>query len=137
MSTLWKEIAKKFFINWALGGLLLGTLAVIINFIKPELAGHLSGAIPFALTFTLISTYLLTQDRERTARTSGQAIYGGLTWIVYALIISLLLYHSAISFWIVIAFAFVVFCIITYLIMRFVTLPEGFKVDKTLIQLSS
>ena len=59
MSTLWKEIAKKFFINWALGGLLLGTLAVIINFIKPELAGHLSGAIPFALTFTLISTYLL------------------------------------------------------------------------------
>jgi len=136
MSVSWKDIGKKFVVNWALGGLLLGMLAVVINFIKPELAGQLSGAIPVALSFTLITTYLLTQDRERTARTSGQAIFGGLTWIVYAGMISLLLYYSAMSFWVVIALAIVVFCIITFLIMRFVTLPEGFKIDKTLIQLN-
>ena len=136
MSVPWKDIGKKFVVNWALGGLLIGLLAVIVNFIKPELAGQLSGAVPFALTFTIITTFLLTSDRARTAKTSAQAILGGLTWTIYAGMISLLLYYSAVSFWVVIVLAFLVFCILTYLQMRFITLPEGFKIDQTLIQLN-
>ncbi len=84
--------------NFLLGGVVLGSLAVIIQFAKPEFAGHMAGALPISLTFTIITTYMLFKDRQKTADVASMAVVGGLSWLFYCLVVYLLLKYSNIPF---------------------------------------
>lgn len=122
----WKEAGVTGGRNFLIGGLLLGTLAIIIKFMSPHLAGHLSGGLPMSLTFVLLYTYY-HYGRERTGNTAKIAIVGGVSWIIYALILYLLLIHTKINFWGAFIINLVIFLIITFLIIRYISFPEGFS----------
>ena len=126
----WKRMCQTFGKNFLMGGLLLGVLSVIIVFIRPELAGHLSGAIPAALLFTLVYTYALTHDRARTANTARVALYGVTSWLVFCFVFYALMTWTALSFPCVLVLCLVTFVVMTYLIIKYVSLPEGFKLSE-------
>lgn len=128
----WKDVGKTGLQNFVFGGILLGLLAIIIKFISPQLAGHLSGGLPISLTFVILSTYYL-YGREKTGNTAKIAIAGGVTWIVYAFILYLLLIHTKIHFWAAFGINLVVFCILTYLVIRYISFPEGFSNKNAII----
>jgi heme A synthase len=121
----WKKVGITGGRNFLIGGILLGMLAVIIEFINPHLAGHLSGGLPMSLTFVLLSTYFI-YGREKTGETAKIAIAGGLSWILYAFILYVLVIHTTLHFWAAFAINLFVFSIVTYLIIRFISYPEGF-----------
>jgi len=123
----WKEIGTTFGRNFVMGGILLGILAVIIAYVRPELAGQLSGAIPASLLFTLIYTYTLTKDRHRTANTARVALYGGMSWILFALVFYLLMRFTSASMPLTIGLTLTMLLVVTYIIIRKVSLPDGFK----------
>ena len=118
------RVGLAFLKHFIIGGILLGALAAIIKFVRPELAGHMSGALPVAITFTLIVTFLTTKDRARTAKTSRIAALGGVSWLLYAMIIALLLSFTSWSFWTVVAIALSVFVAVTVCMLVFVTFPK-------------
>ena len=124
MTTSASEVGLAFLKYFILGGILLGTLAAIIKFVRPELAGHLSGALPVAITFTLIVTFLTTKNRALTAKTSRIAALGGVSWLMYAMIVALLLSFTSWSFWSIVSIAISVFVAATACILVFVTFPK-------------
>ena len=78
-----------------------------------------------SLTFVLLSTYFI-YGREKTGETAKIAIAGGLSWILYAFILYVLVIYTTLHFWAAFAINLFVFSIVTYLIIRFISYPEGF-----------
>ena len=72
-------ILKQFLI----GGVTFTSYALIIKFGFPNIAGLLSGAMPLAFTYTMI-TVLLLQGRKQAITTSNYALYGAMMWIIFA-----------------------------------------------------
>ena len=123
----WKKIGITFGRNFVIGGILLGILAVVIAYVRPELAGQLSGAIPASLLFTLIYTYTLTKDRQRTANTARIAMYGGASWLLFALVFYLLMRFTSTPMSVTVALSISLLLVVTYIVIRTVSLPDGFK----------
>ena len=123
----WKKIGTTFGRNFLIGGVLLGLLAVIIAYVRPELAGQMSGAIPASLLFTLIYTYNLTKDRYRTANTARIAMYGGASWLLFALVFYLLMRFTSTPMSVTVALTVTLLLVVTYIIIRTVSLPDGFQ----------
>ena len=90
----WSDIGLTFVRNFLYGGLLLGCLAVILQYISTELAGHISGWLPVSLSFVVVMTYLVTKDRQKAGKTTFTALVGGLMWCVYALSIGMILTYT-------------------------------------------
>lgn len=72
-------ILKQFLI----GGVTFTIYALIIKFGFPHIAGLLSGAMPLAFTYTMITVYFLN-GRKQAITTSNYALYGAMMWIIFA-----------------------------------------------------
>lgn len=110
-------ILKQFLI----GGVTFTTYALIIKYGFPNIAGLLSGAMPLAFTYTMV-TVLLLKGRKQAITTSTYALYGALMWIIFASVSHVLLKtnYNIIS---ILAIASISWIISVYILLKVVK-PE-------------
>jgi hypothetical protein len=110
-------ILKQFLI----GGITFTTYALIIKYGFPNIAGLLSGAMPLAFTYTMVTVYLL-QGRKQAITTSNYALYGAIMWIIFASTSHVLL-KTNLNIWSILVISTVAWIIAVYILLKFVK-PE-------------
>ena len=113
----WSEVGSTFGRNFLFGGLLIGFLAVILKFISTELAGHISGWLPVSLSFVVVMTYIVTNDRIKAGKTTITALVGGLMWCMYAFALGMLLIYTEWDFTAVVCCNLVAYLLLTGLLI--------------------
>lgn len=87
------KLVNEFFKNFLIGGITIGLYSVLVKYYSPELAGHLSGALPMVLSFVVITTFL-NKGRSTAVKITYYGIRGVLFWLLYAFILYILLKNN-------------------------------------------
>lgn len=87
------ELVNDFFKNFLIGGITIGLYSILVKYYSPELAGHLSGALPLVFSFVVISTFL-NKDRKTAVKIAYYGIRGVLFWLIYVFIVYYLLQNN-------------------------------------------
>ena len=53
------SIVLDFFKNFCIGGTIIGLYSIIIKYISPVIAGHMSGSLPLVFSYVILSTYFI------------------------------------------------------------------------------
>ena len=107
-------ILKQFLI----GGVTFTTYALIIQYGFANIAGLLSGAMPLAFTYTMITIFLL-KGRKQAIATTNFALYGSMIWIIFAIITHILLKYN-INIVTIILIASAAWILSIYILLNFV-----------------
>ena len=54
-----QNLIKDFFKNFAIGGTIIGIYSIIIKYVSPIFAGHLSGSLPLVFSYVICNTYYI------------------------------------------------------------------------------
>lgn len=87
------KLVNEFFKNFLIGGITIGLYSILVKYYSPELAGHLSGALPLVLSFVVITTFL-NKGRKMAVKIAYFGIRGVLFWLLYAFTLYILLQHN-------------------------------------------
>lgn len=86
-------LIKDFFKNFAIGGTIIGIYSIIIKYVSPIFAGHLSGSLPLVFSYVICNTYF-TYGYKKAQETSMVGFRGGFFWLSYACIVYLMLKYE-------------------------------------------
>ena len=87
------SIILDFLKNFCIGGTIIGLYSVIIKYISPVLAGHMSGSLPLIFSYVILSTYFI-YGYEKAQDTSMVAFRGGFFWLSYAFVVFIMLKYK-------------------------------------------
>ena len=91
MKTL--SLVIDFFKNFCIGGTIIGMYSLVIKYLSPVLAGHMSGSLPLVFTYVIANTYYI-HGYEKAQQTSMVGFRGGFFWLTYAFIIFMMLKYE-------------------------------------------
>ena len=80
------NIIIDFFKNFIIGGTVIGIYSLIIKYVSPILAGHISGSLPLVFTYVIGSTYFI-HGYKKAQETSMVGFRGGFFWLTYAFVV--------------------------------------------------
>ena len=62
------NIIRDFLKNFCIGGTIIGLYSLVIKYVSPILAGHMSGSLPLVFSYVVASTYFI-HGYERAQKT--------------------------------------------------------------------
>ena len=98
--------------QFLIGGFLLSTYYFIIHFGFPNLAGILSGALPLAFSYVLLTVFL-KDGRKASINSTSLALKGSLLWQLFAITMYICLINN-INIYISLAISFSTWIIMIY-----------------------
>ena len=87
------NIIRDFLKNFCIGGTIIGLYSLLIKYVSPILAGHMSGSLPLVFSYVVASTYFI-HGYERAQKTAMVGFRGGFFWITFAFIIYIMLRYE-------------------------------------------
>lgn len=99
--------------QFLIGGFLLSTYYLIINYGFPNIAGLLSGALPITFSYVLLTVYL-NNGRNASMKSTSLSLKGSLLWQLFAIMMYVCLKYN-INIYISLAISFVTWIIMTYI----------------------
>lgn len=87
------NVVIDFIKNFCVGGTIIGLYSLIIKYLSPVFAGHMSGSLPLVFTYVIASTYYI-YGYEKAQQTSMVGFRGGFFWLTYAFIIFIMLKYE-------------------------------------------
>ena len=88
-----QNLIKDFFKNFVIGGTIIGIYSIMIKYVSPIFAGHLSGSLPLVFSYVICNTYF-TYGYKKAQETSMVGFRGGFFWLSYACIVFLMLKYE-------------------------------------------
>ena len=108
------NIRYKLLNQFLIGGFLLSTYYFIIHFGFPNLAGILSGALPLAFSYVLLTVFI-KDGRKASINSTSLALKGSLLWQLFAITMYVCLkYNMDIFISLAISFTTWIFIIYTF-----------------------
>ena len=87
------NIILDFLKNFCIGGTIIGLYSLVIKYISPVFAGHMSGSLPLVFSYVVASTYFI-YGYEKAQKTAMDGFRGGFFWLSYAFIIFIMLRYE-------------------------------------------
>ena len=87
------SIITDFLKNFCIGGTIIGLYSLVIKYISPVLAGHMSGSLPLVFSYVVANTYFI-YGYKKAQETSMIGFRGGFFWLSYAFIIFIMLKYE-------------------------------------------
>jgi len=87
------NIILDFLKNFCIGGTIIGLYSLVIKYISPVFAGHMSGSLPLVFSYVVASTYFI-YGYEKAQKTAMVGFRGGFFWLSYAFIIFIMLRYE-------------------------------------------
>jgi len=87
------NIILDFLKNFCIGGTIIGLYSLVIKYISPVFAGHMSGSLPLVFSYVVASTYFI-YGYEKAQKTAMVGFRGGFFWLSYAFIIFIMLKYE-------------------------------------------
>lgn len=84
------SIIADFFKNFCIGGTIIGLYSLVIKYVSPILAGHMSGSLPLVFSYVVLNTYFI-HGYEKAQYASMVGFRGGFFWLSFAFIIFVML----------------------------------------------
>jgi len=103
--------------NFCIGGTIIGLYSLVIKYISPVLAGHMSGSLPLVFSYVVANTYFI-YGYEKAQHTSMIGFRGGFFWLSYAFIVFLMLKYEQ-NIILTFAMAIAVFILFNYILYMY------------------
>lgn len=87
------NIILDFLKNFCIGGTIIGLYSLVIKYISPVFAGHMSGSLPLVFSYVVASTYFI-YGYKKAQKTAMVGFRGGFFWLSYAFIIFIMLRYE-------------------------------------------